>query len=181
MVLEGDGVDASPFVPLESREREIKIAAAQIVVSRNVDENVIRIADALRIASVDRADVVVFPERAVIGNGDLNADQLAQAFMTIQEHVCLNQVYAVLGMPFMKNGKVYNSAVAIGPDGKIHTQYDQISARADGPFTPGESTKAMWFEIDGVYATITIGDDLYWPELTELAAYRGMQLHFHLD
>lgn len=39
----------------------------------------------------------------------------------------------------------------------------------------------MWFEIDGVYATITIGDDLYWPELTELAAYRGMQLHFHLD
>ena len=181
VVLEGDDVDAPPFVPLESRETEIVIAAAQIAVSQNVDKNVVHIADALRIASTGGADVVVFPERAVTGNGALYPTELERAFMTIQEHVCLNRVYAVFGIPFVSNRQVFNRAVAMDPEGKVLAQYDQISASPDGSFTPGKDTQAMWFEIDGVHATMTIGDDLYWPELTELAAYRGMQLHFHLD
>jgi hypothetical protein len=38
----------------------------------------------------------------------------------------------------------------------------------------------MWFELDGVYAIVTIGDDAHWVELPDLAASRGMILHFHL-
>ncbi|MDP6037907.1 MAG: nitrilase-related carbon-nitrogen hydrolase, partial [Candidatus Latescibacteria bacterium] len=181
VVLEGDNVEAPPFVPLESCETELVIAAAQITVSQDVNQNVVRIADALKIASTDGADVVVFPERAVTGNKDFDPLELEWAFMTIQEHVCLNQVYAVVGIPFLSNGQMLNRAVVMNPDGKVLAQYDQISARPDGLFTAGENTQSMWFEINGVPATMTIGDDLYWPELTELAAYRGTQLHFHLD
>ncbi len=181
VVLEGDDVDAPPFVRLESPEAEIQIAAAQIACSGDVDDNVAQMVQALETASSEGADVVVFPERAVTGSGKSDADRLAQGLATIQEQVRNNGVYAVFGMPFVEDGHRYNSGVAMDREGQVLTRYDQISAHPDGPFTPGENTRAMWFEIDGVQATLTVGDDVYWPELTELAAYRGMQLHFHLD
>ena len=181
-VLEGDDVDAPPFEPIRSTLGDLKVAVAQISVSTSVEKNVVRIADTLRIAAADEADVVVFPARAVTGEAkQLYQTELERAFMTIQEHVCLNQIYAVFGIPYIYNGQVFNRAVAIDPVGNILTEYDQISANPQGPFTPGVNTQAMWFEIKGVQATMTIGDDLYWPELTELAAYRGTQIHFHLD
>jgi hypothetical protein len=39
----------------------------------------------------------------------------------------------------------------------------------------------MWFRVKGVPAVVTIGDDVLWTELAELAAVAGAQVHVHLD
>ena len=181
-VLKGEDVDVPAFAPLESPQAEIKIAAAQIACSRDMEENLRQIAGALETASAVGADVAVFPAQAVTGNtATADERQLTQALGTMQTHARRHGIYAIVGMPFVQDGCLFNSAVVIDRKGHVQTRYNQISARPDGPFAPGCSTQAMWFEIDGVHATVTVGDDLYWPELTELAAYRGMQLHVHLD
>ena len=48
-------------------------------------------------------------------------------------------------------------------------------------FRPGASLKAMWFNVKKVQAIVTIGDDADWIEIADLAANRGMQLHFHIS
>ena len=181
-VLEGEDVDVPAFAPLESPQAEIKIAAVQIACSQDVEENLKQIAGALETASAAGADVAVFPAQALTGDAaTANKALLTQTLDAIQAHVRRHGIYAIIGMPFVEGGHLFNSAVVIDRKGHVQTRYNQISARPDGPFAPGCSTQAMWFNIDGVPATVTVGDDLYWPELTELAAYRGMQLHFHLD
>ena len=39
----------------------------------------------------------------------------------------------------------------------------------------------MWFNLKGVYSIVTIGDDAKWIEIGDLAANRGMYLHFHIS
>jgi hypothetical protein len=39
----------------------------------------------------------------------------------------------------------------------------------------------MWFTVKGVHAIVTIGDDADWVEIADLAANRGMYLHFHIS
>jgi len=47
-------------------------------------------------------------------------------------------------------------------------------------FEGGMSTRAMWFQVNGVWSILTIGDDVIWNEMAELAALRGARLHCHL-
>ena len=62
---------ASPkHQPLASPEMEIKIAAAQMACSRNVDDNSARIEQIISEAKQQAADVVVFPDLAVTGSQD---------------------------------------------------------------------------------------------------------------
>ena len=38
----------------------------------------------------------------------------------------------------------------------------------------------MWFEVRGVPAVVTVGRDVLWNEIAELAAIGGAQIHCHL-
>ncbi len=39
----------------------------------------------------------------------------------------------------------------------------------------------MWFTVKGVHSIVTIGDEADWIEIADLAANRGMYLHFHIS
>lgn len=69
----------------------------------------------------------------------------------------------------------------IGDDGSIITRYAQLRTTRSELFRAGSSTKAMWFELKGVQSIVTIGGDARWVELGDLAANRGMYLHFHIS
>jgi hypothetical protein len=60
------------------------------------------------------------------------------------------------------------------------TRYDQIASGDKSLFVPGHTAKTMWFKINGAYATVTVGEDADYQELTILAAAKGTQMHFHL-
>ena len=74
----------------------------------------------------------------------------------------------------------HDSAVVLGPDGALLTRYDGLVARRRRPFEPGASAAAMWFEVRGVPAVVTVGGDVLWNEIAELAAIGGAQIHCHL-
>jgi predicted amidohydrolase len=185
-LLDGEDTVAAPQIkPFTSAERNIKIAAAQIACSRDISKNVGKITDYIQRAAAQGADIVVFPELAVTGcsqEGISAASQSAldSALNRIQNETDDKNVYVIVGMPYSVDGHRMNCAFVIGDDGSVRTRYAQIAARRDDLFRSGTSTKAMWFELKGVHSIVTIGDDANWVEIADLAAGRGMYLHFHI-
>jgi len=175
--------DVTPYL---SAERNVKIAAAQIACSGNMHENASKIEYYIRQAANHAADIVVFPELAVTGyikDDVLAASQSAldDTLRQIRDAARNSNIYVIVGMPSFVDGHRSNCAFVIGNDGSIKTRYAQIVVTRAGLFKAGLSTKAMWFRLKGVPAIVTIGDDSKWVEIGDLAANRGMYLHFHIS
>lgn len=185
-LLEGKTIDSLPDItPLTSAGRDIKIAAAQIASSRNISENVSKIKSYIQSAADQGADIIVFPELAVTGSikEDItaaNQSVLDKALSEIRRQADEKDIYVIVGMPYFAEGQRRNCAFVIADDGAIKTQYAQIAAGGGELFVPGTETKAMWFELKGVHSIVTIGDDADMVEIADLAACRGMYLHFHI-
>ena len=180
------GAPIPDIAPYLSAERNVKIAAAQIACSGNMHENVSKIEDYIRQAANHAADIVVFPELAVTGHikdDVLAASQSAldDTLRQIRNAARSSNIYVIVGMPSFVDGHRSNCAFVIGNDGSIKTRYAQIVITRSGLFKAGLSTKAMWFRLKGVPAIVTIGDDSKWVEIGDLAANRGMYLHFHIS
>lgn len=185
-LLDGGNAVAVPQIkPLSSAQRDIKIAAAQIVCARDIGENVGKMTGYIRQAAGQGADIVVFPELAVTGRNQediLTTSQSAMddALNRIRNEADSRNVYVIAGMPYSVNGHRMNCAFVIGDDGSIRTRYAQLAVNRGDLFRSGTSTKAMWFELKGVHSIVTIGNDANWVEIADLAASRGMYLHFHI-
>lgn len=186
-LLEGRTVDPAAEVTLySSAERNVKIAAAQMACSRDMNENTRKILGHIAEAAEEGADVVVFPELAVTGyrkDDVLAASQsaLESALSQMRSEARTRRIYVIVGMPYDVDGAKRNCAFVIADDGTVRTRYSQIVVRRSDLFRPGESTRAMWFTVKGVHSIVTIGDDADWVEIADLAANRGMYLHFHIS
>ncbi len=186
-LLEGGTVDpVGRITPYSSAVRDITIAAAQIACSRDIGENVRTIRRRIAEAASEGADIVVFPELAVTGHraDDVlaaNPSALADALSRICDEARARGIYVVVGMPCDISGARYNCAVVIGDDGKVKTRYAQVASKRSDLFAPGENIASMWFTVKGVHSVVTIGDEADWIEIADLAANRGMYLHFHIS
>jgi predicted amidohydrolase len=186
-LLEGGTVNlAAEVTPYSSAERNVKIAAAQMACSRDMNENIRKILSHIAEAAEEGADVVVFPELAVTGyrkHDVLAASQsaLESALSQIRSEARARHIYVVVGIPYDLDGARRNCAFVIADDGTVKTCYPQIVVKRSELFRPGKSTRAMWFTVKGVYSIVTIGDDADWVEIADLAANRGMYLHFHIS
>ena len=174
------------IAPYISAEREIKIAAVQMACSRDVGENLQKILSHIAEAAEQKADIVVFPELAVTGyrKDDVLAateSVLDNALNRIRNEARAKSIYVIVGMPNYTDGTRRNCAIVIDDDGKVIARYAQIVSRRSDVFAPGQSAKAMWFTVKGVHSIVTIGDDADWIEIADLAANRGMYLHFHIS
>jgi predicted amidohydrolase len=172
--------------PLLSSNNSVKCGFAVMSCSSSIEENVATIHRHVRQAGADGLDLVVFPELAVTGDRDedlKNADAKAldAALHAVAKSAREHKVTVVFGAPSYTGGQRRNSAYVIGPDGSIRTQYDQIVVSRPQLFQGGRSTKAMWFQVKGIWSIVTIGDDVLWNEMAELAALRGARLHCHLS
>lgn len=186
-LIDGGSIPSIPDItPYKSQEREIKIAAAQIACSRTMEDNIQKIKERIQQAAHQGADVVVFPELAATGSRkeDIeSADQeaLDTALSQIKQEAEAEGIYVIVGMPYFVDGNRKNCAFAIGDDGGIKTRYEQLNATWTDTFQPGSSLKNMWFQLKGVHSIVTIGEDSKWAEIADLAANRGMYLHFHIS
>ncbi|MBN2313225.1 MAG: carbon-nitrogen hydrolase family protein [Sedimentisphaerales bacterium] len=185
-LLKGDRVDSVPDIqPYSSARRDITIAAVQITCSRSIAENVEKIRRYIREAADQGADIVVFPELALTGilKDDISKAQqseLQSALEEIRSEADNRNIYVIVGMPYWVDGQRKNCAFVIGDDGSVKTRYDQVSTIRDDVFQAGSNIKAMWFELKGVHSIVTIGEDVHFVEIGDLAAARGMVLHFHI-
>lgn len=170
---------------LTSSDNSVQCGFALIPCTSSLETNVKTIRNHIRQAGADKLDLLVFPELAVTGDReeDVQAaepETLAAAVDSIRQSAREHKVTVVVGSPSYVNGKRRNSAYAIGRDGSILTRYDQIAVNRPSLFESGMSTKAMWFQVNGIWSVVTIGADGLWTEMAELAALRGARLHCHL-
>jgi predicted amidohydrolase len=183
--LKGDLPPAEPVQPSLSPETDLRLAAAQMSCSSDVQANVSKIVAMMQKAAGNGADIIAFPELAVTGPREEDIrrakdETLAQALDRIRETARSAKICAVFGMPHRKNGKLTNAAFVVGPDGGLLTRYDQIALDRRGLFEQGSAASTMWFRVKGVPAVVTIGREGLWSEIAELTALAGAHLHVHI-
>ena len=182
----GAKMEAPSFKPLAVPEVQLTVAAAQMACSRDIGENLTSFRRLVAEAKTGGADVVAFPELAVTGplQEDIRAAteaRLEGALAEVQSIARDAGLTVAFGMPGRGSGETLcNSAFVVGPDGSLLTRYDQMVVDRADLFAAGMSSKAMWFEVKGVPAVVTLGQDALWSEIAELAATRGASLHLHL-
>lgn len=170
---------------LVSSNASVKCGFAVMACGSSIDKNVDSILGQIRQAAASGLDLVVFPELAVTGDREEDLRQarpeaLDAAVDAIRHAAGEHKLTVVFGAPSYVESERRNSAYAIGPDGTLLTRYDQIVVSRPELFHGGLSTKAMWFQVNGIWSILTIGDDVLWNEMGELAALRGARLHCHL-
>jgi predicted amidohydrolase len=185
-LLSGETASVSLPPPFVSPQAEIMIAAAQMACSRAVPANLERMGRWIGQAADNHADLVIFPELGVTGAvaediTGADATVLREALTTIQARAQRHRITVVFGMPHLENAQRRNCAFVVGPDGTLLTRYDQMVVDRRDLFEEGSDPKAMWFQVKGVPAIVTIGSDARWNEIGELAAVRGAQLLFNLS
>jgi predicted amidohydrolase len=185
-VHEGREVPLTETPPKVSSNSSVKCGFAVMSCSSSIASNVKTIQRQLTQAKADGLDLVVFPELAVTGDHEEDLKKVAPqvlhaALDAIRQSAREHELTVVVGAPSFTGGDRRNSAYAIGPEGSILTRYDQIVVSRPELFQGGTSTKAMWFQVNGVWSILTIGDDVLWNEMAELAALKGARLHCHLS
>ena len=131
-------------------------------------------------------DVLVLPEVWTtgysLGHLDTEAETeaspvLAKLQKLAREHECAIVAGSV---PMRREGKVYNTSVAIDKTGTIVNMYDKVHLfglfNEERFFAPGNNFKA--YELDGVCCGSTICYDLRFPELFRHLALQGAQILF---
>ena len=170
---------------LHSTSRSITVAAAQIASTLDPDTNCARIEAQSTRAAEGGAELVVFPELAVTGAGAVDLATLDESTLDrYRQRVAAAAAGAGIavaaGMPWQIGDEVYDSAFVFDSHGRELTRYDRVSTDGAGPFTASRDLHRMWFELDGIWGVVTLGSDVLWTELAELAAVAGAQLHLHL-
>jgi predicted amidohydrolase len=171
--------------PLTAPSRTLTLAAGQIVCSRRIEVNVQTMTETIAAAARQGAHLVAFPELALTGADEadwraVQPQQLREAEAALARAAQAHRQFVVYGTPLRDGAQTHNAAVVLSPQGNVLTRYCQIAAPPGGPLAPGRSLRAMWFELDGVPAVVTIGRDALWSELAEMAAWRGALVHVHL-
>lgn len=164
----------------------MKIGLLQLaVLEKNKAANVAHGLELLRQHAVDH-DLLVMPEVWTTGYSLGHLKEEAEpvdspVLKEICEIAAVNQCAILAGsVPMAREGKVYNTSVAIDKAGKLVNMYDKVHLfglfHEEKFFAPGNNFKA--FELDGVTCGSTICYDLRFPELFRHLALQGARIIF---
>ena len=162
----------------------LRVAAIQMRSSRDVNENIAATKKHIAQCAKDGVRVVVFPECSLTGYFDnefmkkFTYEQLADAERQVAAACREHQIYAIVGMPWRDNDKLFNSAVVIDPAGKVIERYHKIQLAESWP--EGGDHLAV-FKVDGVPCSIIICHDERYPELVRLPVLAGAQVIFYVS
>jgi|SRR3989338_7073552 len=108
----------------------VKVAAAQIPVTKNALDNLNNIIKYIKKAASKKADIVCFPETSLINSKNksyIKKIQLKKYIKIIQNSCKENKIHCIFGTNFLKNNKAYNSAFFIDDEGKAVYRYDKVN------------------------------------------------------
>ncbi len=168
----------------------IRVSAAQIAVSASLEANLERMRAAVVEAADQGSDVVVFPELALsgweeAGIGRLSFAALTKAHEQLEQLARGHRIWLVYGAPKPLPGSGSgpgwaNAAYVVDDRGRRVTEYEQMVVERPHLFRAGRCPERMHFQIKGIRAVVTLGREILWNELAELAAFGGAQVQFHL-
>ncbi|MBI5014823.1 MAG: carbon-nitrogen hydrolase family protein [Deltaproteobacteria bacterium] len=128
-------------------------------------------------------ELVAFPELCIPGADPVNFAALAESIPgPLTERICDKArragVWLVPGtlLELGRNGKIYNTAILVSPDGEIEMKYRKVCVPYPlEPSSPGEGFPV--FEIPGKGKIgMMICSDGHWPEVARSLALNGAEL-----
>jgi predicted amidohydrolase len=164
----------------------MKLGACQMTVSENTRVNLNKILNFLDEASEQGIDLLVFPEMVLTGytpdvvlSSRIN-NMIDEYLMMIKEKIKRLQIAAIIGHPYKEEGKLFNRASAILPDGQVYT-YDKnnLVDIEKKYFEPGEKTLTFKYK-DEVFGVIICRDQNY-PKLAQEVVKSGAKFLFILS
>ena len=108
----------------------VKVAAAQIPVTKNALNNLNKIIGYIKKSASKNVDIVCFPEGALVHNKNKKSIKKIpiKQYINIIKKTCEeHKIHCIFGTNFLKNNKVYNSAFLIDDKGKIAYRYDKVN------------------------------------------------------
>lgn len=168
------------------KEDAVRVALAQMRCRLgSVVENCRKVSRLSARAADKKCDVVIFPETADTGFEasvirQHASDAGGEPFHTIAHGAKANGIYVLCGVTERKDGNIYNSLVAFGPEGRLLSIYRKIHLITPPPFNEGLCFSAgdtpVVLEIDGMRWGLSICYDLRFPELYRRLALDGAEI-----
>ena len=156
----------------------IRVASAIPVVEiANPKVNADRIIALIEKAAKENVKIVCFPELCLTGYtcADLFyqrtlIEETKKQLCRVNEAASKHGIYALVGAPYYRDGKLYNAAFVAGTGDKFfNTEVDKQYLPSNNEFyekrwfTPGFGEKKQIFEVDGIKFGIEICEDLWMP------------------
>jgi predicted amidohydrolase len=166
-----------------SPNASLKIACIQMQVDGSIATNATKAVSFINSEAAQGTRVVVFPECALTDRNPATLPGVSQsaiddAISQIATACQARNVYAIVGSPYRDNGSLYNVACVIDPTGTVIKRHAQMHTDLPGVFAEG--SEMSLFRIDNVYASVMVGHDIHFPELSRLAFLGGAKICFYL-
>ena len=154
----------------------MNVAAAQISISPSAEKNAKKILEYIEKAAEKKADLVCFPEGALIKRKKII--DIAPFLERIKGACKKNKIYCIFGSYFKEKSKVYNGAFLIGKNGKVIYRYKKVNLfRKERKKTNrGNSNKAIATEF-GKIGIVICWDSAY-PEYVKKLSRQGAWVIF---
>ena len=172
----------------------VTLCGVQMVVHRDVEQNLPRILEHLRIASEDGADIVLFPEMSLSGyHGDWNWEAVQAAVSDVEQAIRTHNIAAVIGTGWRVDGETFIQLRAYDSSATLLGTHEKIMATGS-PDTGGDQqfckpgSELRTFEWRGITCGMLICNDLWVtpgtgpypdPRLTHQLVRDGARLVFH--
>ena len=166
----------------------LRVATVQLRSKPDIRANVESIKQQLAACAAQQVQVAVFPECAVSGYFEkyiptLTAAQLASATEEIAAACKANKIAAIVGTPEVRDGKWFNTALAIDAEGAIVARYDKsypIGQDRAWKCLPGAGPSPV-FTLGPARASIIVCHDNRFPELARLPVLAGSRVIFYIS
>src|SRR3989338_254176 len=159
----------------------VKVAAAQVRVSKDSDKNFFTIIRYIKKASQKKVDIVCFPECALAHSNNkktLEKIPIEKYIEKIRKACKESKIHCIFGTHYYSKGRITNSAFMIDDSGKILHRYDKVNLwkREDRKVSRGAGHKAIKTKFGKI--GIIICWDIAYPEYVKELAKKGAWVIF---
>ncbi|RLG12526.1 D-glycero-beta-D-manno-heptose 1-phosphate adenylyltransferase [Candidatus Pacearchaeota archaeon] len=154
----------------------IKISLAQIEISSDLEKNLKKIKEFLYDA---KGDFVFFPELSLTGyqikKENFDFKKIEKAVNELQKDVIFLKKHLFIGVPILKDGKIYNSVIWISPQEiKVISEKKLLFPQLDDIFEEGNQKEIIY--LNNIRAGILICFELRSPEIARFFIKNGAEL-----
>jgi predicted amidohydrolase len=175
-----------PFAEAAAREA-VKIATVHFGPKLgDVAGNRARLVALTKEAARNGAKIIVHTEMATTGYAFFSRSEIAKVAEPVEGPTALELgrvarqygVYVVVGLPTIapSTGQFFNSAILIGPNGKVAGIYNKRSALLEASYNAVAAGPIPTFQTPYGRVAIVICADLFYPQIPRLAAVNGAEI-----